>query len=109
MAATRKIFAENLNRLIEKKKHTAKSLAIATGIQYSTVWLWISGKRFPSPDYIDLLCKVLKLHPSELYRKIPRGPKRQTKALKKHGRRAEKIPGWVPPSKTNDLPSHDEE
>lgn len=109
MVATRKIFPENLNRLIEKKKHSALSLCAATGFQYSTLWLWISGKRFPSPENIDTLCIALKIHQSELFRKIPRGPKRKTKALKKHGRRAEKIPGWVPPSKTNDLPSHDEE
>lgn len=49
----RKVFSENLNRLIEKSGHNKIDLANYMGVATSTVSDWCSGKKYPRMDKIE--------------------------------------------------------
>lgn len=52
------IFAENLNKLIERKGMTQADVAAAIGVSESAVSLWCAGKTTPRMSKVDKLCEL---------------------------------------------------
>lgn len=60
------VFAYNLRRYMEKKGIDRNQLCRALGLKYSTVSEWISAKKYPRIDRIELLAKYFGVQKSNL-------------------------------------------
>lgn len=54
-----KIFANNLNKFIERRGLSQVDIANALGVSEAAVSLWCSGKTTPRMSKVDKLCEVL--------------------------------------------------
>ena len=63
---TRKIFADNLSRLLEERGLEQQRVASDLNISTSTLSAWVTGKRFPRADIMQLLAQYLHVTVSEL-------------------------------------------
>lgn len=55
-----KIFANNLNKFIERRGLSQVDIANALGVSEAAVSLWCSGKTTPRMSKVDKLCEVLR-------------------------------------------------
>lgn len=61
-----KIFAMNLNRLMEKKDVKAVDISNALGLSYMTVSDWVNGKSIPRMDKMEMLAYYFDVSKAEL-------------------------------------------
>lgn len=64
-----KVFSQNLRRICEEKKLTLYKIAEITGLEYSTIHSYFSGRRAPSVPSLKALAKGLGVSPEELFEK----------------------------------------
>ena len=64
---SKKIFAENLKELMDKKKYTIESLAKKTGYSEISIKKWRAGDRIPTFETLAKLAKVFKTTIQKLY------------------------------------------
>jgi len=55
----RKVFAENLRLLCEKRKTSNAALAEAANVSVAAVTLWLQGERLPRAEQIDKIAAYL--------------------------------------------------
>ncbi len=60
------VFAYNLKRYMEKKGVDRNQLCSALGLKYSTVSEWITAKKYPRIDRIELLARYFAIQKSDL-------------------------------------------
>ena len=63
---TRKIFADNLSRLLEERGLEQQRVASDLNISTSTLSAWVTGQRFPRADIMQSLAQYLHVTVSEL-------------------------------------------
>ena len=68
---TAKVFATNLQKLLDKKDMTRADLSKVSGIPYTTLASWFAGYRYPRPDKLDQLATILGVSASSLLSDIP--------------------------------------
>jgi transcriptional regulator with XRE-family HTH domain len=59
-------FSKNLQRILEEKGWTQKMLSEKVGVTQGNISLWISCRRSPSLETLDILSRVLNVTVSEL-------------------------------------------
>ncbi|AOP13613.1 XRE family transcriptional regulator [Bacillus sp. FSL K6-1109] len=62
----RQIFAENLKRLIERRKIDQKELARAIGVSDQSVSNWVRGDKYPRIDKVQLIADYFQVNKSDL-------------------------------------------
>ena len=62
----RRIFASNLKRLFAVKDLQRNALADFVGVSDNTVSSWVSGRKIPRMDKIDLICRFFGVNRSDL-------------------------------------------
>lgn len=67
MNDTRKLFADGINRNIQKKFKFDRQLADALGVDKSVVSAWKTANTFPRPDMIDSIAEQLGCSPAMLF------------------------------------------
>ena len=60
------IFSKNLKRIMEERRVSRKELAEILGISYFTVTDWVTGKKFPRMDKVELLANHFGILKSDL-------------------------------------------
>ncbi len=60
------IFAKNLKFYMEQKKVDRYQLCADLGFKYSTVSEWLSAKKYPRMDKIEMLAKYFEINKSDL-------------------------------------------
>lgn len=60
------VFAYNLKRYMEQKGIDRNQLCLALGLKYSTVSEWITAKKYPRIDRIELLARYFGIQKSNL-------------------------------------------
>lgn len=55
-----KIFARNLNAMLDRRGLTQVDIANALGVTESSVSLWCNGKNTPRMSKVDKLCELLR-------------------------------------------------
>ena len=61
-----KIFARNLNAMLDRRGLTQVDIANALGVTESSVSLWCNGKNTPRMSKVDKLCELLRCTRSAL-------------------------------------------
>lgn len=62
----KKVFAENLNKYMRLYKKSRSEVAKDLGVSYSTFSDWVSGKKYPRIDKIELLANYFSISKSDL-------------------------------------------
>ncbi len=62
----KKIFAENLHKYVNASGKTRKEICSELGIAYSTFSEWLSGRKYPRIDKIELLANYFGIMKSNL-------------------------------------------
>jgi repressor LexA len=62
----KKIFAENLKKQMELKEKSRKDISEALGISYYTVTDWVTGKKYPRMDKVEMLADYFGILKSDL-------------------------------------------
>ena len=71
----RNIFAENLQRLMDKRGKSRNDLAFETGIKYATICEWLNKRKYPRIDKIQLLADYFGVGKMDLIdKRIPSAP-----------------------------------
>lgn len=60
------IFSKNLKRIMEERQVSRKDIAEVLGISYFTVTDWVTGKKFPRMDKVELLANYFGILKSDL-------------------------------------------
>lgn len=66
-----RVFARNLQMLLDQRKVTRHELAAATNIPYSTVCGWFALTRFPRRDKLEILSSFFNVPVSALVSEVP--------------------------------------
>lgn len=64
----RQIFRNNFNKLKSEKHLTQREIAKKSGYPISTIACWCSGRNFPTPEAIDVICEIMNISLAELFR-----------------------------------------
>lgn len=62
----RKIFAENLNKIMQLRNKTQSDIVNDLGLNKSAVSTWVNGTRLPRMDKVDLLAQYFHVNRSDL-------------------------------------------
>ncbi len=62
----RKIFSENLNRILSERNKSQKEVADAIGVSTQTFNTWVRGKALPRMGKLQALCDYLLISKSDL-------------------------------------------
>lgn len=65
------VFSKNLSYYMEKKGIDRSQLCEALGLKYSTVSEWLSAKKYPRMDKIELLANYFNINKSDLIEEAP--------------------------------------
>lgn len=87
---SRKIFAENLNRLMQKNQKSQGDIVADLKIKQTTLSDWINGKNFPRIDKIELLANYFGVQKSDLIEKYD--PDRTNLPLEEYVKLNKKLP-----------------
>lgn len=66
----KEIFAYNLKRYMDQKNIDRNQLCLDLDLKYSTVSEWISGKKYPRIDKIELLAQYFDIQKSNLIERV---------------------------------------
>ena len=56
----RKAFTRNFKRLLVEKGYTMKGFAEESGFDYSAIWAWSHGRRYPNLETAFRIAKTLQ-------------------------------------------------
>lgn len=87
---SRKIFAENLTRLMRQNQKTQSDLVTDLNIKQTTLSDWINGKNFPRIGKIELLANYFNVQKSDLIEKYD--PDRNNVSLEEYVKLNKKLP-----------------
>jgi len=62
----RKIFSENLNKILSERNKSQKEVADAIGVSTQTFNTWVRGKALPRMGKLQALCDYLLINKSDL-------------------------------------------
>ena len=60
------IFASNLNKFMKQKNKSRKDVADAIGVSYYTFTSWVTGKKYPRMDKVEMLADYFGILKSDL-------------------------------------------
>lgn len=60
------IFASNLKRYMEQNKKSRKDVADAIGVSYYTFTSWVTGKKYPRMDKVEMIADYFGILKSDL-------------------------------------------
>ena len=60
------IFASNLNRYMKQKNKSRREVADAIGVSYYTFTSWVTGKKYPRMDKVEMLAEFFGILKSDL-------------------------------------------
>lgn len=66
MTDIKRVFANNLTRLLSERNMSQGDLAKALGYNRTTINMWCIGKAFPTSDKIEVIAKYFNVGKSEL-------------------------------------------
>lgn len=87
---SRKIFAENLTRLMRQNQKTQSDLVTDLNIKQTTLSDWINGKNFPRIGKIELLANYFNVQKSDLIEKYD--PEKSNVPLEEYVKLNKKLP-----------------
>lgn len=87
---SRRIFAENLTRLMRQNQKTQSDLVTDLNIKQTTLSDWINGKNFPRIGKIELLANYFNVQKSDLIEKYD--PEKSNVPLEEYVKLNKKLP-----------------
>lgn len=87
---SRRIFAENLTRLMRQNQKTQSDLVTDLNIKQTTLSDWINGKNFPRIGKIELLANYFNVQKSDLIEKYD--PEKSNVSLEEYVKLNKKLP-----------------
>ena len=60
------IFASNLNRYMKQKNKSRREVADAIGVSYYSFTSWVTGKKYPRMDKVEMLAEFFGILKSDL-------------------------------------------
>ena len=62
----RRAFTTNFRRLLVEKDYTMKGFADESGFDYSAIWAWVNGRRYPNLETAFRIAKTLQVSIDDL-------------------------------------------